>query len=132
MENPYSAPAAHIGGSNADVPDEVLKKIRHAWVAAIFSGGITLAATLVAMSGTDVLGFSAWELIDVALIFGLAFGIYRKSRTCAVVMFCYFIASKILLAMQVGVTGVPMAIIFGYFFWQGVSGTFAYHKIANP
>jgi hypothetical protein len=24
-----------------------------------------------------------------------------------------------------------MAIVFGYFFWQGVSGTFAYHKLKN-
>src|SRR3546814_16318433 len=46
------------------------------------------------MSGTEMLGFSAWELFDVALILGLAFGIYKKSRTCAVLMLAYFIVAK--------------------------------------
>ena len=127
--NPYTAPATTSAVSIRDVPEEILKKIKHAWVAAVISGCITLVATLVAMSGTDILGFSAWELIDVALIFGLAFGIYRKSRACAVIMFVYFIASKILIMMETGrATGIFMAIIFGYYFWQGIAGTFAYHK----
>jgi serine/threonine-protein kinase len=128
--NPYTAPATTSAVSIRDVPEEILKKIKHAWVAAVISGCITLVVTLVAMSGTDILGFSAWELIDVALIFGLAFGIYKKSRACAVIMFVYFIASKILLMMQTGrPTGVPLAIIFAYYFWQGIAGTFAYHKL---
>lgn len=128
--NPYTAPATTSTVSIRDVPEEILKKIKHAWVAAVVSGCITLVATLVAMSGTDILGFSAWELIDVALIFGLAFGIYRKSRTCAVIMFVYFIASKILITMQTGrPSGIPLALVFGYCFWQGIAGTFAYHRL---
>ncbi|MGH8025172.1 MAG: hypothetical protein ACREO0_00450 [Pseudoxanthomonas sp.] len=128
-ENPYSAPTAVIGDPVLEVPDDILKKIKHGWVAALFSAGITLLVTLIAMSGTDILGFSAWELIDVALILGLAFGIYKKSRTCAVFMLVYFIISKIVLMAESGQpTGIPMALVFGYFFWQGVSGTFAYHK----
>jgi hypothetical protein len=127
--NPYTAPATTSAVSIRDVPEEILKKIKHAWVAAVISGCITLVVTLVAMSGTDILGFSAWELIDVALIFGLAFGIYKKSRACAVIMFVYFIASKILIMMQTGrPTGVPLALVFGYYFWQGIAGTFAYHR----
>jgi serine/threonine-protein kinase len=128
--NPYSAPVTTSGIQARDVPEEILKKIKHAWVAAVISGCITLVVTLVAMSGTDILGFSAWELIDVALIFGLALGIYKKSRACAVIMFVYFIASKILIMMQTGrPTGVPLALVFAYYFWQGIAGTFAYHKL---
>ncbi|MBO9717596.1 MAG: hypothetical protein J7507_12495 [Pseudoxanthomonas sp.] len=128
--NPYSAPVTTSGIQVRDVPEEILKKIKHAWVAAVVSGCITLVVTLIAMSGTDILGFSAWELIDVALIFGLAFGIYKKSRTCAVVMFVYFIISKILITIQAGhATGIPLALVFGYCFWQGIAGTFAYHRL---
>jgi serine/threonine-protein kinase len=127
--NPYTAPATTSAVSIRDVPEETLKKIKHAWVAAVVSGCITLVVTVVAMSGTDILGFSAWELIDVALIFGLAFGIYRKSRTCAVIMLVYFIASRILITMRTGrPTGIPLALVFGYYFWQGIAGTFAYHR----
>src|SRR3546814_18215970 len=96
-ENPYSAPVARVSDpetTKIEVPDEILKKIKLGWVAALFSAGVTLAVTLLAMSGTEMLGFSAWELFDVALILGLAFGIYKKSRTCAVLMLAYFIVAK--------------------------------------
>ena len=129
-EDPYIAPAASVSDPTSDVPDDILKKIKHGWVAALFSAGVTLVVTLIAMSGTEILGFSAWELFDVALILGLAFGIYKKSRTCAVLMLIYFIASKVLIMAETGKpTGIPMALVFAYFFWQGVSGTFAYHKL---
>ncbi|UWX04029.1 hypothetical protein H1235_00350 [Pseudoxanthomonas sp. NC8] len=78
-------------------------------MAAIVSACITLAATLIAMSGTDIVGFSAQQLVDVALICALAFGIYRKSRACAVIMFGYFVLSKIMQVMQAGAGVVPGA-----------------------
>lgn len=130
MENPYAAPASSVSDPKKMVPEEVLKKIRNAWVAAIVSAVITLLITLIAMSGTEVMGFSAWQMMDVALVLGLAFGIYKKSRTCAVLTFVYFIASKIMLMAESGApNGIFLAIVFGYLYWQGVSGTFSYHKI---
>ena len=101
-ENPYAAPTSPVSDLVKRVPEDVLKKIRNAWVAAIVSAGITLLITLIAMSGTELMGFSAWQLTDVALILGLALGIYKKSRTCAVIMFVYFIASKIILMAESG------------------------------
>jgi hypothetical protein len=84
------------------------------------------------MAGTEMLGFSAWQLVDVGLIFGLAFGIYKRSRACAVVMLTYFVISKIILMAEAGKpSGVVLSIIFTYYFWQGVSGTFACHKLRN-
>jgi serine/threonine-protein kinase len=129
-ENPYSAPASPVMDQVPEIPDEILKKIKHGWVAALISAGITLIVTLVAISGTEILGFSAWELIDVGLILGFAFGIYKKSRACAVLMLIYFIISKIIIMAETGKpSGIVLAIVFGYYFWQGVSGTFAYHKL---
>lgn len=128
---PYAAPAAVIGelATAADVPEEVLKKIRNAWVVGAICGVVTLAVVALAIAGTSILGYSAWELFDVALIFGLTYGIYRKSRTCAVLMLVYFVASKILLAIESGrPNGMVMGLIFTYYFYQGVVGTFAYHK----
>src|SRR3546814_15173485 len=68
-ENPYSAPVARVSDpetTKIEVPDEILKKIKLGWVAALFSAGVTLAVTLLTMSGTEMLGFSAWELFDVS------------------------------------------------------------------
>lgn len=128
-ENPYTAPTAAIAEVSPRIPEDIRKKVKTAWVAGCISGTVTLAITAVAMSGTDMLGFDAWSLLDVALIFGLAFGIYKKSRACAVLMLLYFVASKILLMVEAGKpSGLLMALIFAYCFWQGVAGTFAYHR----
>jgi hypothetical protein len=98
-------------------------------MAGIISGVITLILTLLAMTGTHVLGFSAWELIDVACMFGLTFGIYKKSRICAVLMLIYFITAKILLMIEAGKpTGVVVALAFIYYYSMGVVGMFQYHR----
>jgi hypothetical protein len=132
--NPYQSPSAEVRDPVVElvVPDEVLKKIKHAWIAATISGSITLSVTVFAIFGNSILGFSAWELIDVAFIFGLAFGIYKKSRTCAVLMLIYFIGAKILIMLETGKpSGLIMAIVFIYYFAQGVAGTFEYHKLVR-
>ena len=134
-ENPYSAPAAYVADVTPEIPEDIRKKMKGAWVAAAVSGSLTFAITLVAMSGTPILGFSAWELLDVGFIFGLAFGIYKRSRACAVAMLVYFVISKIIFLVESGKpSGVVMSVIFIYYFWQGVSATFAYHKLKgrNP
>ena len=114
--------------------EAALKHIKQAWVAGVISAGITLLVILVAASGSTVvaeLGVDWWGLVDVGLILGLSLGIYKKSRICALLMFTYFVGSKIGLWVTVGdVRGVPMAILFGYFFFQGIRGTFAYHSLS--
>ena len=133
--NPYDAPTAAIAdaAAAAPIPKDVLDKIRNAWVAAVISGCITLVVTLFAIFGSSIMGFTAWELIDVALIFGLAFGIYRKSRICAVLMLLYFVASKILIMAEGGSasSGIVMALVFLYYFALGVQGTFQLHRLVK-
>lgn len=130
-ENPYEAPASTLQAA-VEVPAEVLTKIKHACMAGCISGGITLAVTIVVMLGAKLPGFDAWSLIDVVLAFALAFGIYRKSRVCAVAMLVYFVASKIFVIVETGqASGLLVSLIFIYYYWQGVSGTFAYHRIAR-
>ncbi len=130
-QNPYSAPnAALLDASTSPVVDgEVLSKIKGAWIAGCISGGITLGAVLLSLAGTSILGFSAWQMLDVAIIFGLAFGIYKKSRTCAVIMLVYFIANRIFMMIEVGKpVGIVLGLVFAYYFVRGVIGTFEYQK----
>jgi serine/threonine-protein kinase len=69
------------------------------------------------------------KLIDVALILGLTYGIYRKSRVCALLMLVYFLISKLIMIEHDSKgSGLVMAVIFLYYYVQGVLGTFAYHK----
>lgn len=130
--NPYAAPTApvaDIAPAIPAIPADIAKKIKGAWVAGCISAAMTLVVTLIAMSGTEALGFSVWSLGDVAFILGLTYGIYRKSRVCAVLMLAYFVLSKIILMLEAGKpSGLLVALIFGYFYAQGIVGTFAFHK----
>lgn len=142
MDNPYLPPASATAGAPTappvapalEVPEDILKKIKAAWIAALVSAGITLVVVALSMSGKPLYNFDAWALLDVGLMLGLAFGIHRKSRTCAVLMLCYFIYSKVvLLAQGAPVTSLPVALMFLYFYWLGVVGTFKYHAfLKNP
>jgi hypothetical protein len=128
---PDASPHSESGSSTLEpaIPADVLKKIKHAWIAGVISGVITLILTLLAMTGTTVLGFAAWELIDVACICGLTFGIYKKNRICAILMLICFIIAKILLMIEAGKpTGVVVALAFIYYYPMGVVGTFQYHR----
>jgi hypothetical protein len=127
-ENVYAAPVASLAEPEFTVPEDILKKIKAGWVAACISGVMTLVITGIAMSRTEASDFSAWNLIDVALIFGLAFGIFKKSRACAVIMLVYFVGGKIGAIAATGkFDGIVMGVIFAIFYWQAVVGTFAYH-----
>jgi hypothetical protein len=130
-ENPYVAPNAALT-TEVEIPAQVRTDIRNAWVAAAISGVLTLAVTLVSIYGTSIPGMDAWNLIDVALIFGFAVGIYRRSRFCATAMLIYFIASKVIGWVQGGQpTGLIVAMIFIYYFFKGMLATFDYHKAMN-
>jgi hypothetical protein len=125
-DNPYTPPAAPIVEPVVEVPEDILKKIKNGFIAAMLSGVLTLVVTLYAMSSSAVPGFSSWNLVDVVLIFGLGFGIYKKSRTCAVLMFAYFVVSKII--MKNNASGFFVSMIFLYFYAMCVLGTFQYHE----
>jgi hypothetical protein len=131
-ENRYAPPEAEVASpppAEPAVPDAILRKIRNAWVAGLISSGVTLVFVLIAISGTSIAGFTAWEFADVALMLGLSFGLYRKSRTCAVLMLAYFVISKALLFQATGrASGMLLALVFLYYYAQGVVGTFAYHR----
>lgn len=128
-EQPIAASGGYSTAAAPAISPDILKKIKNAWIAGLFSGSVTLVVALLAISGNDIFGASAWLFIDVALIFGLTFGIYKKSRTCAILMLIYFIFSKIIVMVEDGKpSGLPVALVIIYFYWHGIVGTFQYHK----
>lgn len=106
--------------------------IKVAWVFGIFSGVLTLLITTLSMSGVLDLDINSFSLFDVLLVWALAFGVYKKSRVCAVVLFIYFIMDKIYIIIATGnMGGIVGAIIFGAVYFQGIRGTIYYHKNKN-
>jgi len=106
------------------------KQIRNACIAGTIIGVLTVLVTLIFTFGVHIPGLDVdlWYLLDAVAIFALTFGTYKKNRVCAVLMFVYFVAGKLLMWAESGnVSGLGMAALFGYFFFQGILGTFAYH-----
>jgi hypothetical protein len=129
--NPYEAPKANLELSDAEleVPDDIAKKIKNGWMAGLVSVAITLVFILISLFGTSILGIDAWAFLDVAVMAGLSFGVFKKSRTCAVLLLGFFLLNKVIMWMESGsATGLPLTLIFFWFFIQSVIGTFQYHR----
>ncbi len=59
--------------------------ICYAWIAAAISASVTLLVCMLTLFDVQILpGENALGIVDVAILVGLAYGVYRRSRVCAV------------------------------------------------
>lgn len=108
------------------------KKISDAWWLALICAGATALLASISLGGEPIAGIDAWAFADVALLIGLAFGLARKSRTCAVLLLVYFVGSKLLLWHESGnLKGLPVALLLTFYFGRGVLGAFDYHRLVD-
>ena len=78
--NEKASPKVKVAKTESVSPlDKSLQDIKNAWMAGSIAGGLALFATVWAMSGAKILGFNVFSLIDVAVVFSLSFGIYKKN-----------------------------------------------------
>lgn len=110
------------------------KAIRNGAVAGFISAGATFVIVTFAVSvhSTGVLKTwnDPWSFLDVALMAGLSLGILKRSRVPATFLFVYFVTAKVILISEGGtLAGIPLALVFLYFFGRAILGTFFYHKI---
>lgn len=127
----YSSPQSVIVDDRTqDIPEDILKKIRGAWIAGLISVALTAVFTLISIYGTDIMGLDAWAFVDVGLMAILTFGVYKKSRVSAVLLLALFIANKLVFWVESGtISGLPVTLVFIYFYGRGVMGTFQYHQL---
>jgi hypothetical protein len=111
---------------------EAEAQIKLAWQAGIISGTITLIFVLLSLAGYDFTGLiNASALIDVCLMFGLSFGIYKKSRIAAVLMLVYFAFNQAWIIIEIKKIPGLISWIFLILFLRGVQGTFTYQKLSK-
>ena len=60
---------------------------------AVFLASVTLIFSIISFFTGRILGVGPLSIIDATIAFTLAYGIYKKSRTCAVIIFLYWIVS---------------------------------------
>ena len=123
----------HNGGpSNAcegglDVIDEKMaeRMVACGWIAAIIAGLFMLVLSL--MTGLRLAWLNA--VVAVAL-FALAYGIYRRSRVCALIVFINHllgIASLLRLSQSIPPIEVATTLVLGVLYLLGIVGTFSHH-----
>jgi hypothetical protein len=93
---------------------------------------MTLLLSISAILGYSIAGYTAWTIIDFLLIVGLGIGIYKNSRTCAVLMFIYFVWAKLYMISVTGKFDGPIiALLFGYILFKTILGTFRYNSLLS-
>lgn len=109
------------------LPKLLERSIKNAWQAASLSAVLTLIFAIYPwFDGLRGLA-SFYNLPYVLISSGLAYGIYRRSRVCAILMLLVFIATKVS-AQGPQTNGTIMMTMFLLFFSSGVAGTFLYHR----
>lgn len=106
--------------------------IRLAFTVAVFSVCVTLVLGVLAILGYPLFGVSVWVLLDVVIVITLAYGVRGRSRACAVILFVYWTVGKIFQSVNTeSIMPCCYGILFGFFFFQGIRGTFAHSKMTK-
>ncbi len=114
-----------------DLPSAIAASNKGVWAAgcvAVLTGLIALASILLP---EKLAGLTLWSMLDAVVFGGIAIGIYRRSRICAVAALVLFILEKILQLAEsgLGILGIGIAGFFIVLFLIGIKGTFAFHKL---
>jgi hypothetical protein len=77
-------------------------------------------------------GCNLYNIIGIILFFGLFFGMYKKSRICAIMLLIFSIIHNIyFIIIGTNPLGIIIDLLITFFFAYCVYGTFVYHKIIN-
>ena len=119
-----ASPEPHF--RSLDLPQ---KHVTRAWMAATISAGLTLVLSIAgAIDIITLPGYDAWNFIDVAILAGLAYGVWRRSRVCAVLLLLYGIANEVILAFDETARFSLLRVVFIYFYFRGAIQIFRNHR----
>ena len=97
------------------------------WAVAVLWGVLRLVAALWLRRASG--GYEAAWFLDPALILLLAYGLYRRSRACAVLLLAYVVVELWLSFHATGrPSGVGVALLLEVSFLTGLRGTLLYHR----
>jgi hypothetical protein len=100
------------------------------WVAAIFSGVITVFVSILGAKGVGL-----FNLVDAAIFFGLAFGIYRGNRIATVVALVWWLVERLFTYQLTGSLSVafnPIILILTGAYILAVIGNFSLQAGVPP
>ncbi len=113
---------------------EAIKATKNGAIAACISAALTIIIVLIAISSDAEGELALWNdpgnFIDVVFVLACAFGMYKKSRAASVLIVFYFLASKVIMAIETqAYSGFGMALVLIYFYGKAIQGSFVYHRL---
>jgi len=117
-----------------DLPEEVAGRLEKAdrlidlaWSVAVLWGVLRLVAAIWLWRNTNDDDL-AW-FADPLLIGALAYGLYRRSRACAILLLLYVVVElRLAYGAQGPTSGITVAFVLGITFAQGIRGAYAYRR----
>ncbi|HEX6746114.1 MAG TPA: hypothetical protein VF092_02285 [Longimicrobium sp.] len=107
--------------------DRADRMIDVAWTVAALWAGVRLISALWLSRFSD--GEELLWLLDPTLILLLSYGLYRRSRVCAVLLLAYVVVELwVAYHTREVAAGVGPAMLLGVAFVAGIRGTFQYHR----
>ena len=94
---------------------------------ATFSGLVTVVAAMKRLGS-----FTPWNLLDAAVCFGLAVGVYRRSLVCAWLLLGYYLVSRLRLFIEAGVAPTYRAITYLLFYSMAIVCIGLYPRSGTP
>ena len=85
-------------------------------------------------AGIELFGpghFDAYALVDAAIFAAVAVGLWRYSRTAAILGLAFYLIERVYMWSQFGFHAVAMAVILTLAFVSGIRGTFSYHRLRS-
>lgn len=118
-------------GLDMKTTQDVNNAVRLACIAGVIAGGMLLFSAWMTGQRTGYNVSALFGLFSGAVMIGLAYGLTRYSRACAVALLLLYTGGKLAVVLtQTGrvsvLTGI-LAVAFVYAFVRGVQGTFAHH-----
>ncbi|SRR6266480_4708721 len=103
------------------------QRIRHGAYATV----VVVVATHLLRFLTDIPPFEWRALLDLPILIGLAYGLYRKSRIAAIGLVIYFIAVGAVQFLRWHTLPMAVYIILAFFLGRAIPAVFRYHKLAS-
>ncbi|HLF03754.1 MAG TPA: hypothetical protein VI855_00830 [Dehalococcoidia bacterium] len=119
------------------------RRMRHAGIAGFVAAAISLSVAVMSYGAEDPEGRAllegggwafAFVVVEAVLLAGLSWGVLKRGRAAGVALFGYFLASKsVAYALGWGnLTALPVMLLLGYLFFQGMRGACTYHHLTHP
>jgi uncharacterized membrane protein len=117
------------GKSDSSAIEKALSNIKIAWITGIIISGLCIIVVIASLFTKVDSSFSNPILFLALLVFGLSYGIYKKSRVCSIIILVMWILWTLTCVIHGDFVPALMGAIICIPFYIGLKGTLAYYKL---